>query len=101
MGANEREGVPGTFEDVLEEEFDTTVADTHGSGCEVLDIFTVQEVVLELRFGDEVRGCAKDLSEQTNFSDIGFLSTFALAAELESGDHLLTKWCHEISPLVS
>ena len=101
LGADEREGMPVAFEDMLVEEFDTTVADAHGSGGEAVNVFAVQEVGLKLGFGDQIRGFAKELSEQSDLTDIGFLSTFALAAELESGDHLLTKWGHEISPFLS
>lgn len=101
LGAAEREGLPVTLEDVLEEELDATVADTHGSGGEVIDIVAVQEVGLELGFGEEVRGFVVELSEQADLTDIGFLSTFALAAELESAEHLLTQRGHEISPFLS
>lgn len=39
--------MPGTREDVLVEERDAAVADTHGSRGEVVDVLAVQEVVLE------------------------------------------------------
>jgi hypothetical protein len=101
LGADEREGMPVTLEDVLEEELDATVADAHRSRGESVNVFPVQEVVLEFRFGDAVWGFAIELREQTNFADIGCLSAFTLATELEGGDHLLTQRGHEISPFGS
>jgi hypothetical protein len=46
--------MPVTLEDVLEEELDATVADAHGGRGEVINVFTVQEVGLEVGFGDEL-----------------------------------------------
>ena len=53
LRANERQRVPVTLEDVLIEEADATVADTHGRWGEAIDVFAVQEVVLKLLFGDQ------------------------------------------------
>ena len=99
--AQERSGVPVALADVLREKADATGADTHGSRGESVNIFPVQEVVLEFGLGDHVWGFVGELGEQTDFADIGFLSPFACATELEGGDHLLTQRGHEISPFVS
>src|SRR2546425_414543 len=50
LRAHEREGVPVALEDVLVEEADATIADAHGRWSEAVDIFPVQEVVLQLLF---------------------------------------------------
>jgi len=92
--------VPVALEDVLIEKADAAVADTHGRGGEAVDIFPVQEVVLEFLFRDAVGGFVVELSQQTDFPDIGCLSPFALATELESRNHVLTQWGHEMSPFV-
>jgi hypothetical protein len=97
----ECEGVPVAFEDVLIEEADTTVTDAHRRWGEAVDIFPVQEVVLEFLFRDAVGGCVVELSQQTDFPDRGCLSPFALATELESRNHVLTQWGHEMSPSLS
>jgi hypothetical protein len=55
LRAQEREGVPIAFEDVLREEAETAVAEAHGSWGEAIDIFPVQEVVLQFLFRDAVR----------------------------------------------
>ena len=101
LRAQEREGVPVALEDVLREEADTTGADAHGRWGEAIDVFPVQEVVLQLLFRDAVGGFVVELREQADFTDIGFLSPFTLATEVESRKHLLTQWGHEISPFVS
>ena len=101
LRAHERQVCQSRVEDVLIEEADTAVADTHGRGGEAIDVFPVQEVALKLLFRDAVGCCVVELSQQTDFTDIGFLSPFALATELESRKHLLTQWGHEISSFVN
>jgi hypothetical protein len=101
LRTQECKGVPVALEDVLREKADATVADTHGRWGEAVDIFPVQEGVLEFLCRDAVGGCVVALSQQTDFPDRGFLSPFALATELESRDHLLTQGGHEMSPSMS
>jgi len=101
LSANERQGVPVTFQDMLVEESDTTVADTHGSRGEAVDVFAVQEVVLKLLFGEQVGRFAIELSQQVYLTDVGLLSTLSFATELKRGNHLLAQWGHEISPFLS
>ena len=96
----EREGVPVALEDVLREEAEATVADTHRSWSQAIDVFPVQEIALKLLFRDAVGGFVVELGQQADFPDIGFLSPFALATKLECGQHLLTQWSHEMSPFV-
>ena len=45
--AHEREGVPVALEDVRREESDTTRAEAHGGWGEAVDVFPVQEGVLQ------------------------------------------------------
>ena len=101
LRAQERQGVPVALEDVLIEEADTTVAEAHGRWGKAVDVFAVQEVVLQFLFRDVVGGFVVELSQQAYFPDIGFLRPFALATELESRHHVLTQWGHERSPFVS
>ena len=78
FGANERQSVPIALENVLVEESKGTVADTHGGGGKAIDIFSVQEVGLEFRFGDQSRRFAVELSEQAYLTNIGLLGTLTL-----------------------
>ena len=98
--AHEREGVPVAFEDVLIEETDATIADAHGRWSKAIDVFPVQEVVLQFLFSDAVGRFVVELGQQADFPDIGFLSPFTLTTELKSRNHLLTQWGHETSPFV-
>ena len=54
LRAHERKGVPVALEDVLVEEADATIADTHGRGSEAIDVCAVQEIALEFLFRDAV-----------------------------------------------
>src|SRR5262249_30570231 len=100
LHAKEREGVPVALEDMLIEEANATIADADRRWGEAVDVFAVQEVALQLLFRDAVGGFVIELGQQPDFSDIGFLRSFALAAEVERRDHLLTQWAHTISPFV-
>jgi hypothetical protein len=57
--------------------------------------------MLEFWCRNAVGGCVGELSQQTAFPDIRCLRPFALATELESRNHLLTSWGHEMSPSLS
>jgi hypothetical protein len=101
LRAHARQGVPVALADVLREEAETAVADTHGRGGEAIDVFPVPEGGLECLFRNEVGGFVVELSQQTDCTDRGFLRPFALATALESRKHLLTQWGHEMSPCMS
>ena len=90
--------MPITLEDVLIEEADAAVADAHGRWSQAIDVFAVEEVALQFRFRDAVGGFVVELSQEADFADIRFLGPFALAAEVESRNHLLTQCGHEMSP---
>jgi hypothetical protein len=100
LRAYEREGIPITLEDMLREEADATGAEAHGRWRQAIDVFAGQEGTLQLLFRDAVGGFVIELGQQADFPDIGFLSPFALATEVESRQHLLTQGGHEISPFV-
>jgi hypothetical protein len=96
----ERERGPSALEDMLIEEADATIAEAQGRGGQAVDVVAVQEIALQLLFGDAVGGCVGELGQQADCSDIGCLRPFAFAAEVERRDHVLTQWAHKISPLV-
>ena len=96
----EREGGPSALEDVLREETDATRADTHRRGGEAVDVFPVQEVMLQFLFSNAVGGFVGELREQADCTDRRVLSPFTLATEVESSHHVLAQWGHETSPFV-
>jgi hypothetical protein len=81
------------------EEAQGAVTAAHGAGGEAIDIFARQDVVWQLWFRDEIRRFAVELSQEPPLTDLGLWRTFALATELQSGDHLLAQWCHDRPPL--
>jgi hypothetical protein len=101
LRAQEREGVPIALEDVLREAADAAGADTHGRWGEAIDVFAVQEGVLECWFGEQVRRFARELSQQASLTDISLLSPFSLTTALQCSNHVLTQRGHEMSPFVS
>ena len=52
FSADKGQDMPVALEDMLVEKPDATVADAHGVGGEVVDMFSVQEVFLKFRFRD-------------------------------------------------
>jgi hypothetical protein len=83
--------VPVALEDVRREKAEATVAETHGRWGEAVDMVPVQEGVLEFWCSEAVGGGVVDLSQQTDCSDRGCQSPFALATEWESRNHVLTQ----------
>jgi len=63
LGTQERERGPIALDDMLIEEANTAVADTHGGWGEAVDVFAVQEVALQLLFRDAVGGFVVELRE--------------------------------------
>jgi len=99
--AHARAGVPVALEDVRREAADATGAQAQGRWGEAVNVFAVQAGGRELLFGEQVGRFALELSQQTDLTDVGFLSPCAFATELKRGNHVLTQWGHEISPFVS
>ena len=93
--------MPVAREDVLGEEADAAGAEAQGSGGEAVNVFPVQAGVLQLLFGEQGGGFVGALRQQADFPDLRCLSPFALATELESGNHVLTQWGQEPSPFMS
>jgi len=87
--AQERQRGPGALEDVLIKEAHTAGAETHGGWGEAIDVFAVQEGVLQRLFRDAVGGFGLELRQQPDFSDIRCLRPCALAAAVESRDQVL------------
>ena len=54
LGAQDREDVPIAGENVDVEEANAAVADAHRLGRPAVDVFAMEEVLLELDFGDEI-----------------------------------------------
>jgi hypothetical protein len=54
LRSHEVEELPSALQNVEGEEAEAAVADAYGGWCELIDVFAMQNVVLELGFGDAV-----------------------------------------------
>jgi len=83
------ECVPVAFEHIDEEEFDAAIANTHRGGRPCVDVFSVQEVVLEFLFGDQVWGFAIKIDQHPNRACVSFLGGRAHTGQLQGSHGLL------------
>ena len=65
----------------------------------MIDVFAVEEVVLEFLLGDQVGGFAIELGEHANGAGVSLLSPFSFAVELKGLDRSVIPFClHDTSP---
>jgi hypothetical protein len=101
LGTEDTEDVPVTLEDVFEEEANATIADAHGIRGPVIEVLSVEEIVLEFLFGDQIGGFGVELGEHADGAGVGLLSPFPLAVELKSLDRFVIPLClHDTSPFL-
>lgn len=99
LGPEDSEDVPVSLEDVFVEEANPAIADPHGIGRPVISVFSLEEIVLEFLFGDQVGGFGIELGEHANGACVGLLSPFSFAVELKSLDRSVIPLClHDTSP---
>jgi hypothetical protein len=98
LSTQDREDVPITRKHVDIEEANAGVADTQGLWRPAVDVFALQEVLLELGLGDQIRGFVIELAEHPNRARVGSLSGFSFPIELQSGNHALIPIVHKSSP---
>jgi len=99
LGSEDSEDVPVSLEDVFVEEANAAIADTHGIGGPVINVFPVEEIILEFLLGDQIGGFAIELGEHADGAGVGLLSPFPFAIELKSLDRFVIPLClHDTSP---
>ncbi len=99
LGSEDSEDVPIALEDVFIAEAYAAIADAHGIGRPVIDVFAVEKIVLEFLLGDQIGGFAIELAEHANGACVGLLSPFPFAIELKSLDRSVIPFClHDTSP---
>jgi hypothetical protein len=99
LGTEDSKDVPIALQDVFVEEADSAIADPHGIGRPVINVFSVEEIVLEFQFSDEFGGFAVELGKHADGTGVGLLSPFPLAIELKSLDRSVIPLClHDTSP---
>jgi hypothetical protein len=99
LGSEDSEDVPIALEDVFVEEANPTIADPHGIGGPVIDVFPLEEIVLEFLLGDQIGGFAVELAEHAHGAGVGLLSPFSFTIELKGLDRSVIPLClHDTSP---
>lgn len=64
------------MQDLLEKEFERAVADAQGRRGPLVDVATVEEVILKLLLGDLVGGFVVEIHQHAYHAGIGLLGTF-------------------------
>jgi len=100
FGMDELQGVPVTFEHVDKKELDAAVADAHRSGCPCIDVSTVQEVVLQFLFADQIRCFAVKVDQHPYRAGVAFLGGLAHTGQLQGSHGLLVIIFHHTSPFL-
>ena len=99
LGSEDSKDVPVSLEDVFVEEANPAIADAHGIGRPVINVFAMEEIVLEFLLGDQIGGFAAELAEHANGAGVGLLSPFSFAVELKRLDRFVIPLClHDTSP---
>lgn len=101
LGAKDIEDMPVVLQDIGVIKPDAAVTDAHGLGRPMIDIFSMEEVVLQFLFADQLRRLIVKLPEHADCSDVSFLGSFTFSVKLEGLDHFLGPICrHRLSPFV-
>jgi len=99
LGSEDAEDVPVALEDVFVEEAYAAIADPHSIGRPVINVLSVEEIVLEFLLRDQVGGFAVELTEHANGAGVGLLSPFSFSIELKGLDRSVIPFCfHDTSP---
>ena len=96
LGAQDRENVPIAGQNVDVEKANAAVADAHGLGRPAVDVFPMQEVLLQFRFRNQVRCFVVELREHADGAGVGFLGGLSFPIELQDGDHALIPIVHKV-----
>ena len=64
----------------------------------MIDVFSLEEVLLEFGFGDQIGRFVVKLAEHTHRAGVGLLGGFSFPVELQSSDHSLIPIVHKSSP---
>ena len=96
LSPQDREDVPIAHQNVDVKKANPAVADAHGLGRPAVDVFSMEKVVLQLRFRDKIGSLVIELREHTNCAGVGFLSGFSFPIELQHCHHALIPIVHKI-----
>ena len=98
LGAQDRKDVPIALQDIDIIKANAAVADAHRLGRPVIDVFTLEEVLLEFGFRNQIRSFVIELREHADRAGVGLLGSFSFPIELQSANHTLIPIVHKSSP---
>jgi hypothetical protein len=99
LGSEDSEDVPVALEHVFEKEAYAAIAYPHGIGSPFIDVFPLEEIVLEFLFADGIRSFVIKLGEHADGAGIGLLGAFPFTVELKGLDRFVIPiGHHDTSP---
>jgi hypothetical protein len=99
LGSEDSEDVPVSLKDMLEKEAYAAIANPHGIGGPLIDVFPLKEIILKFLFADGIRVFTIELSEHADGAGIGLLGAFPFTIELKSLDRFVIPiGHHDTSP---
>jgi hypothetical protein len=78
---------------------DAAVADPHGAGGPAVDVAALEEVLLQLLFGDLIGRFVIELAEHAQRAHVRLLGSFSEAVQLQGVGGFLVPVGHEASPV--
>jgi hypothetical protein len=82
LGSKDSKDAPIAIEDFLVKETNSAITDTHGFGGPVIDVFALQEILLEFLLRNQIGGFAIELRKHAHRAGVGLLRAFPLPIEL-------------------
>lgn len=76
------EDMPVVLKDICVEETDAAIADAHGVGSPLVDVFAMEEIVLKFLLVDGLRCLLVELTEHTHSASVCLLCALAFTVEL-------------------
>jgi len=77
LGTQDGENVPVARQDIDVEKANAAVADAHGLGRPVIDVFTLEEVLLEFLFRNPIGCFGIELRKHAHRASVGLLGSFS------------------------
>ena len=74
--------------------------DAHGSRGPFIDVFTVQEIILQLLLADQIRSFVIKIDKHPDGSGAALLGTLAYPGKLQGSHGLLVIVFHHSSPFI-
>ena len=78
--------MPVPLQHIDEEELYAAVADTHGGGRPLINVFAMEKIILQFPLGDFIRGFAEEIDQHTDSAGVVLLSGSAHPGKLQ-GPH--------------